>query len=154
MVSGNAVVRVISVIGGGVDSNLDPSEQSIVQALAEVNVLREGIVSAICLQDTPHIFGVGGDSLGVGVIGRGVLDGGAEHLVPEQLSDVCDATGVGLEGLVGEEGCVQVSEKVGVRGTAVVVAWEDAFEGCDAVTVSLLDAAQVSRVPAVCGVVA
>lgn len=64
-----------------------------------------------------------------------------------------DATSVGQDGLVGEEGCVQVGEEVSVRGTTVIVAWEDAFEGCDAVAVGLLDSAQVCRVPAVCGVI-
>ena len=153
MESGNTVIGVIGVISGSVDSNLDPSEQSIVQTLTEVNILREGIVSAIGLQDTPHIVGVGGDSLRVGVVGVGVLHGTAEHLVPEELADVGDATGVGEDGLVGQEGCVQVGEQVGVRGATLVVAGEDAFEGCDAVAVGLLDPAQVCRVPAVCGVV-
>jgi hypothetical protein len=103
---------------------------------APANILREGIVSAIGLQDTPHIVGVGGDSLRVGVVGAhllthlnttllpnktiladtgsvahigqlfwngdslrvgvvgvGVLHGTAEHLVPEELADVGDATG-------------------------------------------------------------
>lgn len=154
IVCGNAVIRVVGEIGRCVDSNLDPCEQAIVEVISEVNVLREGVVGTVGLFDAPHVLGIGSHILGVGVVGIGILNGGAEHFVPEKLADVGDAAGANLESLVGEKGCIQVGKKVSVRRTAFVVAGEDAFKGGHTVTVSLLNTTQVGRVPAVGSIVA
>lgn len=54
-----------------------------------------------------------------------------------------DAAGACLEGVVGEEGGVEVGEEVGVDGTARVVTGEDGVEVDKAIVVGALDAAEV-----------
>lgn len=49
-----------------------------------------------------------------------------EGFLPEELADVGDAAA--LNGSVGHDSHVAVREKMGVDGTAVVVAWEDGLE--------------------------
>lgn len=155
IVTGNVVVRVVGVVRSSVDADLDPRKQSVVQPVAEVQVFREGVVGTGRLLDTPHVFGVGGDILRVGVVRVGVLHGRAEHLVPEQLSDMGDAAGTHDQGaVVLVDGSVQVGQEMGVGSASVVVAGENGVEGDHAVFVGVLDAAQVGRVPAVGGVVA
>lgn len=65
-----------------------------------------------------------------------------------------DAAGACLEGVVWEEGGVEVGEKVRVDGTAGVVAGEYGVEVDEAVGVGALDAAEVGGVVSVGGVVA
>ena len=154
VVRGDAVVGVVCEISGGVDSNLNPCKQAIVEVIAKVKVLREGVVGTVGLFDTPHVLRVGGDILRVGVVRVGVLYRGTEHLVPEQLANVRDATGANLEGLVGKKGGIQVREQVSMCRTPLVVAREDALEGGHTVTIRLLNATQVGRVPAVGSIVA
>jgi len=54
-----------------------------------------------------------------------------------------DAAGACLEGVVGEEGGVEVGEEVGVDGTVRVVTGEDGVEVDKAIVVGALDAAEV-----------
>lgn len=139
----NAVVRVVRVINRGVDSNLDPSEQSIFQPITEVDILREGVVSTASLLNTPHILGIRSDFLCVGIVWVCILDSRVECLVPGELLNVRDAASTNLQGLIGEESCVQVGKEVGVGGATLVVAWDDGFERCYAVAICSLDATQV-----------
>lgn len=155
IVTSNVIVRVVGVVRSSVDADLDPRKQSVVQPVAEIQVFREGVVGTGRLLDTPHVFGVGGDILRVGVVRVGVLHGRAKHLVPEQLSDMGDAAGTHDQGaVVLVDGSVQVGQEMGVGSASVVVAGENGVEGDNAVFVGVLDAAQVGRVPAVGGVVA
>lgn len=155
VVSSNAVVGVVGVVGSGVDTDLDPGEQTVLDAVTEVEELREWVVGAGGLLDTPHIVGIAGDFLGVGGVGVGVLYGGAQDLVPEELADVGDAASAHLKGaVVAVDGGVEVSQQVGVDGTAVVVTREDGLEGDNTVLIGLLDTTKVGRVQAVGGVVA
>lgn len=155
VVRGNAVVGVVGVVGSSVDTDLDPGEQAVLDAVTEVQELREGVVGAGGLLDTPHIVGIAGNVLGVGGVGIGVLNGGAQDLVPEELANVGDAAGAHLKGaIVTVDGRVEVSQQVGVDGAAVVVTGEDGLEGDNTILIGLLDTAEEGRVPAVGGVVA
>lgn len=84
----DTVVRVVGEVEGGVDTDLDPSEKTVLQVLAQVSELWEGVVSAVGLQHAPHVFRIAGHGLGVGGVGVGVLNDGTENLIPEELADV------------------------------------------------------------------
>ncbi len=78
-----------SVVGRGVDANLDPSEQTILNALAEVDELRDGVEVLVGLQDRPHVLVVGGQILRVLGVRVGGLDFCAQVVWVEKLPDVC-----------------------------------------------------------------
>src|SRR3954469_19266079 len=86
--SSNRVIAIIRPIGSGVNTNLNPSQQSVRDIVAQIHELGEGIEVVLGLHNRPHVVGVGGHSLRVGVVGVGFLDCRAEGLVPEELSDV------------------------------------------------------------------
>lgn len=154
VIGGDAVVRVVRVVVRGVETNLDPSEETVVQVVAKVNVLGERIVRAIGLLDRPHVLSVGRNRLSIGVIGVGVLHCGSENLVPEQLSDLSHAARAHFQGFVWENSRVEVSQQMSVRSTAFVVTGEDCLEVHNAVLVGLLNTAKVSAVPSAGSIVA
>lgn len=152
-VGGNAVVRVVRVVSGGIEANLDPGEETVLEAVAKVDVLREGVVRTVGLQHTPHVILIRGDTLGVGVVRVGLLHGAAQDLVPEELANVSHAAGAHLESLVGKNSRVQMGQQVGVSRTIIVVTREDGLEFDHTVAVGLLDTTKVSRVPSVGGII-
>lgn len=155
VVSSNAVVGVVSVVGSGVDTDLDPGEQTVLDAVTEVQELREGVVGAGGLLDTPHVVGIASNILGVGGVGVGVLNSGTQDLVPEELADVGDAASAHLKGaVVAVDGGVKVGQEMGVDGAAVVVTGEDGLEGNNTILIGLLNTTEEGRVPTVGGVVA
>lgn len=115
-ISSHIVILSINVIGSGIKTNLNPSKQTIADIVTEIDVLREGIISRACLNNIPHVFVIGGDGLGVGVVGVDFLDGSAESRVPEQLADVGDVV-CGRDGVVGEDCDVHVGQEMGVGRT-------------------------------------
>lgn len=108
IVRSNAVVRVLGVVGRGIDTDLDPREETILQSLTQVQVFREGIVLIRRLHNTPHVVRVGGDGLRSGVVRGGIFDSGAKDLVPEELADVGDGAGADFQGAIGVHGCVEM----------------------------------------------
>lgn len=92
----DSVVLVFGIVDRGVDTDLDPGKQTVGDVVAEVHVLRDGVERGIGLEDRPHVFIVGGEFHGVGVVRVRLLDLGAQVLGPEELADVAD-------------GCVPVS---------------------------------------------
>lgn len=155
VVSSNAVVGVVGVVGSGVDTDLDPGEQTVLDAVTEVQELREGIVGAGGLLDTPHVVGIASNILGVGGVGVGVLNSGTQDLVPEELADVGDAASAHLKGaVVAVDGGVKVGQEMGVDGAAVVVTGEDGLEGNNTILIGLLNTTKEGGVPTVGGVVA
>lgn len=149
--SGKAIDCVVLT---GVDADLHPSEDTIADIVAEVQVLGEGVVALIGLDDGPHVFVVGGDVDGVGVVRIGGLDGAAQVLGVEELADVGHGLVEDGDGTVFQEARAGVREQVGVGGPAVVVTGNDGLEVDDAVVVGQLDAAEVGGVDTVRGVVA
>lgn len=142
-ISRNAIIVIIRIIRRRINTNLDPRKQPILNLLAQIHILWERIVSGTSLLDTPHVVVVGNDVLRVRVVGICGFDGGAEVFGPEELTDLGDAAGACLEGVVGEERGVEVGEEVGVDGAAGVVAREDGVEVDEAVVVGALDATEV-----------
>jgi len=124
--SRNRVVRGIRLVSSDVDTDLDPGKETILDAITKVQVLWVWVIVVLGLHDGPHVVGVGGDGLGVGGVWVCGFDGRAEGFLPEELADVGDAAA--LNGSVGHDSHVAVREKMGVDGTAVVVAWEDGLE--------------------------
>lgn len=133
------VVRV--VLSSGVDSNLDPSEDAILQLVTKVRVVEDrvggGSISLLG-KDTVDLV-VGLRDL-VGVVRVGGLNLLDQVLVVEELTDV---RGVAAgEGVVGEQGGVQVGDDVVVGGAAVVVTREEGQEGNHSVLVGALHTTQ------------
>lgn len=127
---------------GGVDAKGQPGEEAVADVVTEQGVLHHGVDAiSLSLLAEDAVVGVGGELLGVGVVGGGQLDLGDEVLVEEGLADVAGVV-VAAEGAVGVEGGVGVDHDVDVGGTAGVVAGEDGLELGDAVRVGLLDAAE------------
>lgn len=147
-VGSNAVVVIGLVVGRGVDTNLDPGEETVGDILAQVDELGEGVVGLVGLEDGPHVLGVGGDLDGVGVVGGEFLDGLAQRLRPEELADVGDGSIPDGDGAIGHQGRVCVRQQVGVDGTALVVAGEDGLELDDTVVVGELDTTEEGGVQA------
>jgi hypothetical protein len=138
------VVRV--VVGGGVNGDLDPSEDTILNLVTEIGVVQDrvggGGAIGLLLKDTIDIV-MGLGNL-IGVVGVGRLDLLNEVLVVEELSNVgCVAPG---KGVVGQQGGVDVSDDVVVAGAAVVVTREKGQEGNNTVLVSTLNSTQESGV--------
>lgn len=142
-ISRNTIIVIIRIIRRRINTNLDPRKQPILNLLAQIHILRERIVSGTSLLDTPHVVVVGDDVLRVRVVGICGFDGGAEVFGPEELTDLGDAAGACLEGVVGEEGGVEVGEEVSVDGAAGVVTREDGVKVDEAVMVGALDATEV-----------
>lgn len=133
-------------VSGGVDADGDPSKETIGDVVAEVNELREGVVVVVGFVGSPHVVVVGDDLLGVGVVWVGGLDGGAQRLVEEELTDVRDgAAGVGAVAL---QSRVLVNDGVDVGRATFVVAGEDGVELGNTVVVGGLEATQEGAVQA------
>lgn len=138
------VVRV--VVGGGVDGDLDPSEDTILNLVTEVGVAQDwvggGRSISLLLEDTVDLV-VGLGNL-VGVVGVGGLDLLNEILVVEELSNV---GGVATsKGVVGQESGVDVSNDVVVGSAAVIVTREEGQEGNDTILISALNTTKESGV--------
>lgn len=127
---------------GGVDAEGHPSKEAVSDAIAEESVLHHGVntVGGGLLRKD-GVVGVGGELLGVGVVGGEGLDGGDEVLVEEGLADVGSGDLV-AEGAVGVEGGVVVDHQVDVGGTGGVVAGEDGLELGNTILIGGLDAAE------------
>lgn len=96
-----------------INANGDPSEDAIGEVVAEQNVLHERI-DGLSLLGQNAIIGVGGEGLGVGGVGRKLIDLGDQVLVEEELANVGGLGGVqaadsvvledgGLVGRVGQD---------------------------------------------------
>lgn len=121
-------------------AHLNPSHQAICNLLAQVNILREGIIIGASLYNIPHIVGIARDRSGIGVVRVSYFHGRAKFFVIEQLTNMRDVV-VGVDGLVVVYCDVHVREEVSVSGAAFVVAGKDGFEGHDTVGIGGLDAA-------------
>lgn len=126
----------------GVDTKNNPGEEAVLDAVAELDVVKEGVGGAVGLGlgGDDAIVGVGGVGLGVGVVGVEQLDLVADGLVPEGLADV--RGGQVVDGAVLADGGVLVQDGVDVDGAAGVVAREEGVEGGDALLVGGLEAAE------------
>lgn len=153
-VGGNAIVRIVRVVCGGIETNLDPGKETVIKIVTQIDVLGERVVGTVGLQHAPHVVRIRGDGLSVGVVRVGIFHCAAEHFVPEELANVSHAAGAHLQSLVGKQCSVQMGQQVGVSRTSVVVTREDGLEFDYTVAVGLLNTAQVSRVPSVGSVVA
>lgn len=132
------------MISTSVDTDLDPREQTICRAIAEVHKLWERVVGSVRLDDAPHVLVVGGALGGVGVVRLEGLDIDDEVFGVEQLADVRD--GAALSSAVLTQRDIRLGQQMCVGGAAIVVAWEDGLEGDDAVFVGLLDAPEEGAV--------
>lgn len=127
---------------GRVDSEGQPGEEAVGHAVSEQGVLHDGVDSLsgnLFAQD--GVLGVGGELLGVGVVGGEKLDLGDQVLVEEGLANVTSIV-VHAQGLVGEQRGVGVNHDVDVGGTAGVVAREDGLELSNTIIVGQLDTTQ------------
>lgn len=115
-VSSHRVILSINIIGSSIETNLNPSKQTIADTVTEIDELRERIVGRAGLDNIPHVLVVGCDSLGVGVVWVDFFDSSAESCVPKQLADVGDVV-CGGNGVVGEDCDVHVGQQVGVGRT-------------------------------------
>lgn len=150
----NAVVRVVGKVRGGIEANLDPGKETVIEVVTQIDVLGERVVGTVGLQHAPHVVRIRGDGLSVGVVRVGIFHCAAQHFVPEELANVRHAAGAYLQSLVRKQSSVQMGQQVGVSRTSVVVTREDGLEFDYTVAVGLLNTTQVSRVPSVGGVVA
>lgn len=144
VVSSRGSIDILSSI----DANVNPGEDSIAHVIAQKDVLHEWVdgVSLLCKN---AVLGVGGEFLGVGAVGRGLLDGADEVLVEEELADVGGLGAVEAgDGVVLQDGGLVggVAEDVDVGGAAGVVTREEGLELDDTLFVAGLDSAQESGV--------
>jgi hypothetical protein len=146
-VSRNTIIAIVGVVSGDINTDLNPGEQAILNAVSEIHELREWVVVVLGLDNGPHVFSIAGDGLCVGVVRRDSFNSTAKSLRPEDLADMCYSSA--LSGTVGVEGHVLVHEEMSVGGTAVIMAGEDSLETSDAVGVSGLNATKEGGIPAV-----
>lgn len=127
-----------------VDRQDDPGQETILDRIAELDISEDGVAGG-GLDEEDLVVGVGGDGLGVGVVGVEQLDLVADALVPEGLANV--RKGGVVDGAVLADGGVGVvQQRVDVGGAAGVVAREDGVERGDALLVGGLEAAQPGQV--------
>lgn len=81
----------------------------------------------------PHVLIVCSNGLGVGVVGIGGLDSASQVGLEKELANVRD--GGANVGAVAEDLTALVSDEVNVRGTTLVVSWEDGVKGGDSIAV-------------------
>jgi hypothetical protein len=115
-VSSDRIVLVINVVGSGIETDLNPSKQTIANVITKIDVLGEGIVGCACLDNVPHVIVVGGDGLGVGVVWVDFFDSSAKSCIPEELADMGDVV-CGGNGVVGEDRNVHVGQQMSVGRT-------------------------------------
>lgn len=84
-----SIVRSRSNAGilSAVDANRDPREDTVRDVVTEQNVLHKG-VDGLSFLGQDAVFGVGGQILRVGGVGRCLLHLGDQVLVEEELADV------------------------------------------------------------------
>lgn len=89
--SSDRVVRRITLVSSDIDTDLDPSQETVSDVVTEVDELWEWVVVVLSLDNGPpedwgvsncsfgmswdynsHVFSVGGDGLGVGVVWVGL----------------------------------------------------------------------------------
>lgn len=137
---------VVRVVSSSVDTNSDKGQEALLEGGAEEDVVDEGVVVGGGLAGGDAVAGGEDEALGVGAVGRGLLDGRDELLVEEDLANVVRlAHDVGR---VGQDLRVLADQQVDVVGAALVVAGEDGVELDDAVGVGLLNTAQEGGVEA------
>lgn len=132
--------RADGLAQAGIDAEAQPAEQTVLDGVAEEDVLHERVTCLGLLAEDAVLL-VGRQLLGVDRVDARGLDLGDEVLVEEGLADVADVGGVD-EGAVVEGRGVGVDQDVDVGGPARVVAREERFERCRAVGVGLLHAAE------------
>lgn len=145
-VSSNTVVLIRGVVGSGIDTNLDPGKDSILNRVSQVDVLREGVIRLISLKNRPHILLVAGHLDSVGVVRGKSLDFFTEVLGPEELSDVLNRAVVDLDCAVGRDRCIGVSEEMGMGSTSLVMTGEDGLKLNNTIVVGDLDTTKESGV--------
>lgn len=102
VVSSRSNIGILSRI----NTDSDPSKDTIANIVTQQNVLHEG-VDGVGLLSQDAVVGVGGQVLGVCAVGGCLLDGGDEILVEKELAYVRGVCGVEVaEGVVGLDGCV------------------------------------------------
>lgn len=150
---GNTKVLVVSSsrrglgVGGWVNSKADPSHDTVLDGVANHNVLDEG-VHGLGLLGENAVVGVESQVLGVGVVRCGSRNLGKEVLVQEDLANVRGVSGEVTEtledGAVGADnsGVGIVAQNVNVGSTTGVVTGDDGLELSYAVDVGGLDAAE------------
>lgn len=109
--------------GGGprqIDANGQPGQKPILEGVAELDVVEDGVVVVADLDGEDAVVGVGRDGVGVAAVRRQQLHGVAHRLVPEDLAHVLRRQVV--EGPVVARLHAQVQDRVDVRGAAGVVA--------------------------------
>jgi hypothetical protein len=117
------------VCGHRVNTHDDPLEDAVADAVAEVDVVEDGVRGCVGrLLLTEHVvLGVGGQGYRVGVVGAELLDGVGERLVPEELANMGHVAHG--QGSVRQLGRVDVHNTVHVVGAAAVVAAVDSWMG-------------------------
>lgn len=87
-----------------IDTQGDPSEDTVAHIITEEDILDEG-VNSVGLLGEDAVISVLGELLGVGAVGAGGLDLGDQVLVEEELADVVGVGSVETgDGVVGESG--------------------------------------------------
>lgn len=140
--------RSDAAVTGDIDRGRGPSKDTVLGLVTEEDVLDEG-VDGVGFLGEDVVVGVGGELLGVGVVGLELLDGGDEVLVEEDLTDPVGVRGVeAADGVVLEDlGLVGgVGEDVDVGSTTGVVTGEDGLELRNTILVGLLETTEEGRV--------
>lgn len=140
---GSSSVDIVCSGSGGVDTESNPTKQTILDSIAQQNILNKRVRSGRLLQENA-ILSIGSQRLGVNRVSLRGLNLGDEALVKEDLADV--RSGEVEDGAVGVGGGVEVDEDVDVWGAADVVTRDEGLEEGDTVVVGLLDAAEESGV--------
>lgn len=89
-VTSNSIVRVVDVIGSGVDTDLLPHKETVRDVIANISVVNERVVLGASLLLSPHVLGIACHLNCVCVVGGSSLDRGTELLIEKQLSIVSD----------------------------------------------------------------
>lgn len=132
------------VVGGGVVTNGDPSQNTLGDVVTEQDVLDKGVVVRGRFAKGDAVTRVESQFLGVGVVRRNGLDFRDESLVEEKLTDVVrHAVNVGV--VVQDSGARRRLD-VDVGSTAGVVAREHGIELNNSIVIGLLNTAAKGRV--------
>jgi hypothetical protein len=145
-ISSNAVVLIRGIVGSSVDTDLDPSKDSILHRVSQVDVLREGVIRLIGLEDRPHIFLVGSHFDIVGVVRSKSFDFLTKILGPEKLTNVLNRTVVDLNSAIGRDRCIGVGEEMSMGSTSLIVTGENSLKLDNAIVVGDLNTTKESGV--------
>lgn len=133
----------LAVAGRDVDGNGDPGEEAVLEVVAELDVVEDG-VNGGGLVGEDGVVGVGGDLDGVVAVRRQRLDVVDELLVPEQVAH--EGVVAARHGAVLQLRRANVRDDVRVRRAARVVAREEGAELRDTIGVGRLDATEPGAV--------